>query len=353
MVNIIGLPADENGLLAAFDIGYHLAKHVTCDVFKDYDSVTLEAEYVAWGYILWPRTRKRYISRKFESPTQLVAKIDTKGVELARRDQPSVLLDTYRAVLETMMPITRSRPLHPQEIGIAIIPIIQRRIELIANDKLPLDAYTISKSVRKLESYSNHQSLAQCRVMIKRNLRVQRGLDKRPPVMAGERITIVQIVLPGSKCPTKSGKGLRSFECAEDPWWVQKNPNRWIVDRAHYLHRMICPMMKLIYYCDSRTKRLVKESFEYAILHVEAVIGHIREQSVRMSSTERDQTFKCPNKASAFTNLPGHEQSNLITGMFVNKCAKRPRIDKSTSKKRTKKKVKQQNTLKGWLQQLN
>jgi len=352
MVNIEGLRNDEQGLSDAFLIGDALAQHVTKVVFKNYPAIVLEAEYVAWGYILWP-TRKRYISRKFESPSQKEAKIDTKGVEFVRRDQPLVLQKLYEELLNVMMPRTRDPPLLPSELWSLAQPIIIKWMDKIANDELGVEFYEISKSIKNIESYANPERLSQCIVAKSRSKRVKDGFDKRPPPMAGERMPLVQIVTQGSTPPSK--KMQRCYLSAEDPWWVTKYPNRCRVDRSYYLYRMMTPIGKLIFHMPYSKRMHAQKYFDSAILYVESKIGHLRSGSSQMFQKKKMKRFDCSQIACKFVPEP-KKQVNFITSMLIpveTPTSTPKRVQPTKKKREVKEGNKKIQWKRGWSNDLN
>ena len=329
MVLLRGLPRSEAGLRGAFDHAEVLARHVTDVVFRAYPAIVLEAEDVAWGFQIW-EMKKRYIKRIFESRDQALPVIVTKGVESARRDQPPVLLKVYKAVAKAMFPCARTPPLTRAELLAVAYPILRRVLEDVANDRLPLASYTVSRELAG--SYKFPGRIVSWCVAEKRRKRVEAGLDPRPPPFAGERMTTVQVVVREPK------KGMTNAQKAEDPWFVARNPDTLLVDLSHYLEKMYEPLKKLLWYSD-RGAPVLKIMIDEAVAFRESRIGHLRVGATAMFVCA-DRTFE----STPLAVLLGRARQaapkpppRLITDLLL--PAKRPAAARgATTKTKAKKK---------------
>jgi DNA polymerase zeta len=105
--------------------------------------VTLKFEKVYMGCVLV--SKKRYVGNKFESPTQGVGVIESKGLETVRRDSCGVVQHAMQASLEALF---ASSDLSKVKEG------LEKYWLQILENRVPLKEFIFAKEVR-LGTYSN------------------------------------------------------------------------------------------------------------------------------------------------------------------------------------------------------
>lgn len=182
-----------DGMRLAWKLAEEAADYVTHETFKKYPAVELEAEKVYMPYLIFDK-KKRYIGRTYMSPDK-PPKIDCKGVELVRRDNSQFLRDTYKDAVDAMMPL-EGEPLHPNEVYAAICGAVQRKLDALVADDIPMEKFIVSKSLKKTYKNPNlpHVVLAE-----KIRARIRSGEMLCDPPLAGDRISYLVVQTKNSK----------------------------------------------------------------------------------------------------------------------------------------------------------
>lgn len=105
--------------------------------------MTLKLEKVYLGCVLV--SKKRYVGHKFEHASQESGVIESKGIEIVRRDSCGVVQNAMQSSLEILFTTSD-------------LSMVKRSLELywlkMLDDKLPLKDFVFAKEVR-LGTYSN------------------------------------------------------------------------------------------------------------------------------------------------------------------------------------------------------
>ena len=197
------------------ELGEVMAAYVTSMFPKP---VLLEFENCMWPFV--QKAKKRYICVKWEDLKK--GKRDAKGVELVRRDNSPMLRQCYQDVFEALLPIpdlsNDAAGFDEQEIRRNVIAVVERHLNLLHRNEIPVDSYVISKQLAA--SYKTpqlHRILAD-----KIGDRVRSGEMSCEIPMAGDRINFVIVQGPDKKL----------LERAEDPQYQQTHgPD---IDRVYY-----------------------------------------------------------------------------------------------------------------------
>ena len=207
------------------------ADYVTNTTFGDHDAVELEAEKVYWPYLIFDR-KKRYIGRTFMHPDK-PPKIDCKGVELVRRDNSQFLRDTYKAAVDAMMPPT-GLALTKAEVLKAIREKVKEALDLLVANKVGLDKFSITKSLKKTYKNPNlpHVVLAE-----KIRARILNGEMLCDPPRAGDRISFVVAQHKDRKA--------KLADKAEDLGWLKTKKLK--IDREYYVtNQLVKPFTQIV-----------------------------------------------------------------------------------------------------------
>ncbi len=141
-------PCSEEGMHQCFREGEVLADVLTehfAQVTGTTGIVVMEMEKSCWPFLIF-QEKKRYISRYFEDPTK-PGKIDAKGVQLVRRDGAPIQRDLYRQIVECIFPLVGAVK-NIEDIERGIVQIVRTFLDDITHDRMPIEAYTISKTLR-------------------------------------------------------------------------------------------------------------------------------------------------------------------------------------------------------------
>jgi len=140
------LPHDKTSTIAsAWELGSIIAKTCT-DVFPD--PVILEMEKICYPFA--QEAKKRYISMVYESPDDH-GHFDAKGVDIARRDNAVWHRDFYA---EAMREICPAAPFTRTSIIENVIRVIITNLDAIVNDKVKIDKYVITKTIKDESDYA-------------------------------------------------------------------------------------------------------------------------------------------------------------------------------------------------------
>ncbi|KAF1333596.1 Recovery protein 3 isoform 3, partial [Globisporangium splendens] len=157
----------------AFRIGQEIADAVTVTNPKP---VTLKLEKVYLGCVLV--SKKRYVGYKFERPCQETGVVESKGIEIVRRDSCSVVQNAMQSSLETLFTTSD-------------LSRVKRLLEQywlkMLDDRLPLKDFVFAKEVR-LGTYSNGSAPPAALVATKAMAR-----DRRAEPHYAERVPYVVV----------------------------------------------------------------------------------------------------------------------------------------------------------------
>lgn len=222
MIKCTKLPGTMEGVKECFRFGDTLAEILTAYFGKQTNTtgiIVMEMEKVCLPFINWP-AKKRYVINYWEHPDD-ESHIEAKGVQMKRRDGAPILVELWQQLVSNVMALKegiKSREQLGEESG----NILDNMLRRIQDNEVPLEGYTISKSLRS--DYKNN-NLPHVAVSDKIKRRVASGEITRDIPKAGDRIAYV--VVEGKK---KS----KQFERAEDPDWV-KSHKECNVDRVYYV----------------------------------------------------------------------------------------------------------------------
>ena len=236
MVLFGGMPRGHEGVRESWRLACEASDYVTDVVFEKEKEVILEAEKIYYPYMIW-ETKKKYIGRKYEDGPDVEPVISASGVELARRDNARLVRAAYQEVLETIMPLYED-PVPAAEMSVKVGEKLQEVVWRVVDDKLPVDDYIISKSLRATYKLPVPHSALADRI----RARIASGEMVREPPKSGDRIPFVIATAESEKVVDK----------AEDPEWLveKKIP----LDRLYYLRKQLeTPLTVLTsYFCDTK-----------------------------------------------------------------------------------------------------
>jgi len=195
----------------AWRVGAECAARITNEVFP-HPAIVLENETVKHPYLIFDK-KKNYAAIEHEQGRDgtLHGKLIIKGLAPVRRDRIKLLKESYRAAIRVLM-TTNS----PQE----MYNTVARVVDAVENDRLPLDKYVASKSVRARYKAGVTQP------HVEAWKRMQARGDEGTPQVGG-RMAFVYTVDTREGAKTKS-------ESAEHPSFVERS-RHLKVDRALYL----------------------------------------------------------------------------------------------------------------------
>ena len=177
----------EEGMRQSWKLAEEAADYVTNVTFQDHPTVELEAEKVYWPYLIFDR-KKRYIGRTYLDPNKK-PKIDCKGVELVRRDNSAFLRETYRKVVDNMMPLD-GPALKKEEVLLAIRTEVKGALDTLIANEVALEKFLVTKSLRK--TYKN-ENLPHVVLQKKIIQRIECGKILADPPRAGDRLSYVVV----------------------------------------------------------------------------------------------------------------------------------------------------------------
>lgn len=203
---MVKLPLPE---AEAFARATEIAEHIT-ERFPE--AIVLEDEKVYNPYLL--KGKKRYAGRKKET-LDGKASLDTKGIEMVRRDNAPLARDVQREALTRLI---------MEDDAPGAIEGVRRVLHSVVSDEAPFESYIITKAIS--ESYKT-DALAHVQVAKKME---QRGT----PVPTGGRVEYVISRAPG-----------KLFEKAEEAAHAQRVGLQ--LDRNYYLEKQIMtPLRNLL-----------------------------------------------------------------------------------------------------------
>ncbi|KAF4035862.1 DNA polymerase family B [Phytophthora infestans] len=202
----------------AFRIGQEIADAVTASNPKP---VTLKLEKVYMGCVLV--SKKRYVGNKFESPTQEVGIIESKGIETVRRDSCGVVQHAMQASLETLF---GSSDLSKVKEGME-----KYWIQILEN-RVPLKEFIFAKEVR-LGTYSNGSAPPAALVSVK-----AMGNDPRAEPRYAERVPYVVVNGP---------PGARLMDLVVSPDEFLDKRKRYSINYHYYINKQIIPSLERLF----------------------------------------------------------------------------------------------------------
>ena len=213
MVHFPKLRDTPEDIKTAFQAGVVAAEHVT-NTFGE--AVELEMEKIYCPYMLFKK--KRYIGLMYEEPTK-PTKIDTKGIEVVRRDSPLLTHRMYNLVINKLF--------WERDYDNVIPIFIQKMKELVIDGgKSNYEEFIMSRNLKK--TYANPDALAHVRVV--RNIR-RRNPGTEPQV--GDRVQyVICYKMEGDQKSTKVS------ERAYEPEYARHNKHLKL-DLAYYIEKHV------------------------------------------------------------------------------------------------------------------
>ena len=229
-------------------LGQVCADMATEKLFKEY--TVLEYEKIFDPLLLFGK--KRYIGALYEFNPEKPEYIDTKGVELKRRDNAQIVKDIYGAAIEKVI----YEQIRDFDI---IINFIKDEISKLMKGKVDISKLEISKSLRadykirtsgpviqkntlknyiEQEENSDSESDEEKPVPNIAHVKLANKMKKRDPGTApvsGERMNIVFVEDP--KFPTNKKKWTPVSDRCEDPKFVKENNLK--IDKLYYLNNQL------------------------------------------------------------------------------------------------------------------
>ncbi|KAG2785806.1 DNA polymerase zeta catalytic subunit [Phytophthora cactorum] len=202
----------------AFRIGQEIADAVTASNPRP---VTLKLEKVYMGCVLV--SKKRYVGNKFESPTQEVGIVESKGLETVRRDSCGVVQHAMQASLETLF---ASSDLSKVKEGME-----KYWIQILEN-RVPLKEFIFAKEVR-LGTYSNGSAPPAALVSVK-----AMGKDPRAEPRYAERVPYVVVNGP-------PGARLMDLVVSPDEYFDKRK--RYSINYHYYINKQIIPSLERLF----------------------------------------------------------------------------------------------------------
>ena len=212
MVNLVGVNSIRAGIVAG---------KALCKIVNQYfvAAIRLCFEKIFTKYQLIGK--KKYCGLHWENP-DYADKINTKGLESVRRDNPKFIQKTMKKAQKF---ITGWDEKHPKIVRRSNIPaailVVQEIQTAILQNTLPIEEYVTSKTYSKREEdYAGPQEHIE---VVKK--RARRNPNK--PYQLGDRVRYVIV---------QSHKKAKNFEKAEEPEWVVEN--NIPLDRTYYIERL-------------------------------------------------------------------------------------------------------------------
>jgi len=199
--------------LASSERGQHVLRAV--------QAVELTNEKVYQPYLLLQKKAYCGLKHTPDGRGGFAVELDIKGLDPVRRDRAKILRDTCSAVLKALL--YEASPA-------AALDAVRRTLGDVLADRLPLEAFVLSKSIKGSYASNNLPHVQAWRRM------TERGDEGIPPV--GGRM---QYVLT-------AGAGDKLYDRAEHPAHVARA--RLAVDRTYYIGALIPPVTKLLAFTD-------------------------------------------------------------------------------------------------------
>ncbi|TMW55834.1 hypothetical protein Poli38472_008482 [Pythium oligandrum] len=202
----------------AFRIGQEIADVVTASNPKP---VTLKLEKVYMGSILV--SKKRYVGLKFENPNQAVGAIESKGIEIVRRDSCGVVQKSMQSCLELLFATSDL-----SQVRQALEQYWTRMLE----DSLPMKDFIFAKEVR-LGTYARGSAPPAALVSAKAMAK-----DPRAEPRYAERVQYVVINGP---------PGARLVDLVVSPFDLTNRSKRRSINYQYYIHKQIIPSLERLF----------------------------------------------------------------------------------------------------------
>ncbi|KAG7388922.1 DNA polymerase zeta catalytic subunit [Phytophthora pseudosyringae] len=202
----------------AFRIGQEIADAVTASNPRP---VTLKLEKVYMGCVLV--SKKRYVGNKFESSTQEVGVIESKGLETVRRDSCGVVQHAMQASLEALF---ASSDLSKVKEG------MEKYWLQILENRVPLKEFIFAKEVR-LGTYSNGSAPPAALVSAK-----TMGKDPRAEPRYAERVPYVVVNGP-------PGARLMDLVVSPDEYFDKRK--RYTINYHYYINKQVIPSLERLF----------------------------------------------------------------------------------------------------------
>lgn len=201
---------DEPDDKEAWRIAIEIAEYITKVVFKG-TVQELEAEALKRAFALFKK--KTYVALQDEGHGYEHAE---SGISTVRRDKPDVL---NKLVSRLTHAFTKLAYFPKETIAKVLIGMCVDHLHHLEADELPLEDYQIIQRINKLSTRSPH-------IVVARELEALSGL----PVLRGDAVTYVHVIDPSKKLVADRVKS---------PMVIKADPDRWKVDRAHYLRKKL------------------------------------------------------------------------------------------------------------------
>lgn len=242
-------PEDKN-IDMVLDLGTTMAARVT-EYFRSLperwsSSVELTFEKMYWPYFL--QQKKHYVGLMWTTEgykkNKTYDKIDSKGVASKRRDKFPAL---RKAITKIWDLLVKQRDIS----GAA--QAMKSFLHDIVDDKLLLEDYILTSSIKS--SYSKSDQLPAQIVANERRKAREPGSEFKP----GSRAPYVFVIDQTLRVQPE-----KVSERAEDPDWVRKHPERYKIDRSHYLHLCETPFKHILDICFENGNRIIEDA-KYAL----------------------------------------------------------------------------------------
>lgn len=208
------------------------------DLAEACSAVRLTNEKVYFPYLLLKK--KNYAAIKFTSDGKggFKEELDMKGIDAVRRDRSQLVRDSSNAVLHSL--------LYDRSVAVAI-QSLKKQLRDMAENKIPVSAYVLSKSLKSNYSSSNLPHVMAWKRMI------ERGDEGAPPV--GARMPYV--VLVDSAGLGGKETSVKLYERSEHPEYIVSGKTKRKLDIPYYIESLFNPLAKLLQFCKIEDLRFV------------------------------------------------------------------------------------------------
>ena len=213
------------------------------DLAEACSAVRLTNEKVYFPYLLLKK--KNYAAIKFTSDGKgsFKEELDMKGIDAVRRDRSQLVRNASNAILHSL--------LYDRSVTAAMISLKQQ-LQDMAQNKVPIDLYVLSKSLK-----SNYSSTNLPHVMAWKRM-IERGDEGVPPV--GARMPYVILSSNGLGGKETS---LKLYERSEHPDFAKSTKRK--LDLPYYIESLFNPIYKLLQFCNVQDlKAIFKEATDLA-----------------------------------------------------------------------------------------
>ena len=208
-----------------------------------------------------------------------------------------MLKTLFKKVLDTIMPL-EGNALDLNDLESAIAGKLDDCLQALMHDKVAIEEYVISKSLRKDYKNTNLPHVYLSKQLTHRIL--HEGLMGYDVPKSGDRIPYVIV---------QKKKGMKLYECAEHPKYVQENQLK--IDRIYYVRQQLQkPIVNLTSYC----LPYANDMFEQCIHHLERIqsgnrslatmFGKAASTSLSVPTAKKEQKSKKRAVQRVLSNRP-------------------------------------------------